>query len=131
MKYTYIQFIRFSLIALVSALIDFGLLTLLVEVYAVHYLIATGLAFIVANIFNYFNSMRFVFQSRFKDSERGKEVSVFFGIAFLGFLLNQSLMVVFTSVFQFYYIFSKVVAAVVIMVFNFFAKKRWLEQKGD
>jgi putative flippase GtrA len=56
------QFVRFLLAGGFSALVDFLLLVLLVQVFSVHYLVASGTSFIVGLILNYLVCIIWVFQ---------------------------------------------------------------------
>ncbi len=122
------QALKFCVVGAICTAIDFGVLILLREVFGVNYLIANVAAFTVSVIVNYFLSMRFVFRGK-KDANKVREFIVFVILSAIGLALNEWLMWLSVSALGLNYIWGKVIATGIVMVYNFFSKKLFLEEK--
>ena len=118
---------KFGVVGIVATVIDFVVLTILTETFSVHYLTSAAIGFIVATLFNYIASMRYVFNSRFGPHEKRKELIIFILLSLVGFGLNQFFMWLFVEFFSIFYIFSKVLATTLVMAWNFVSRKIFIE----
>ncbi len=132
------QFLRFSFVGVTSTIIDFGLLFVLVQVFKFHPITAAAISYIVSLLYNYWGSMKWVFEHR-EDISRSKEMSLFFILSGIGFLLNEFCMwlgKVYCSFYDlnyrtgFYYLLAKLIADIIVSLWNFYSRKRWLDA-GD
>lgn len=121
------QFARFVLVGGTATVIDFAVLALLHYGFNVHYLTATGLAFVISTIYNYWASMRFVFDSPYGKDEKGKELLIFLVLSVLGLLLTEGLMGLLVEYASLNVIVSKVLVTCVVMLFNFITRKQFLD----
>lgn len=121
------QLIRFGIVGLISTLIDFAVLTILTELFGIHYLTSAAIGFIVSTLFNYLASMSYVFNSRFNDGNKKKELLLFLLLSMIGLGLNQLFMWIFVEVLQLFYVIAKVCATVLVMGWNFVSRKLWIE----
>ena len=115
------QVVRFILVGGTSAVLEFSLLVVLVEVLKMGYLPGNILAFSLTNIITYLLSRYFVFSPT--DRKKGHEVILFIVFLSGGLLINQSVL---WSVVEFVgidYRISKVVAILVTIFWNFFTRK--------
>ncbi len=71
--------------------------------------------------------MRYVFNSRFGPHEKRKELIIFILLSVVGLGLNQFFMWLFVEFFSIFYIFSKVLATVLVMAWNFVSRKIFIE----
>lgn len=128
MKKIIIQLIKFGIVGVIAAVIDFGTLMLLKEVLHLDVLVASAMAFSLSVIANYILSMLFVF----KGSENGKvkEFILFVLLSIGGLLLNQFIMWVGTEMLTVYYIWVKMFACIFVPVYNFVTRKIFLEKKA-
>ncbi len=115
------QFARFLLVGGSTALVDFVLLVLFVEVFSVYYLVASGAAFIVGLILNYLVCRSWVFQG-------GKYGQMIEFLAFctgggIGLGLNQIILLLFVGHFSLDYRLSKIISIAVVTLWNFLTKK--------
>ena len=136
MEYLIKQFTKFAGVGLVAFVIDWSTMTFLTEVFGVHYLASTTIGFIVSVIFNYFASMRFVFERR-EGMSRKREFTIFVTLSVIGLGLNNLLMFLFVDMAHIDYRAAKVLATAVVTVFNFVTRKifldagsRWNRDKG-
>lgn len=117
-----IQFIKYIFVGGVAFLFDFGTLYFLTDSLGLHYLISAAFAFIVGLNVNYFLAKYLVFKnSKIKDIKTEYSLIVF--ISFTALLFNQFFLWFFTSIFGLYYLYSKVIAVGLILIYNFIIRK--------
>ena len=118
----FIQFVRYGLVSVIALAVDFGGMVLLVELLSIHYLVAATVSFISGLVVNYLLSRAWVFTDR-KYESRVKEFIVFTGIGIVGLLLNNSIMWLAVEKIGIYYIFSKIIATILVFFWNFGLRK--------
>lgn len=117
-----VQFVRYFFVGGFAFVVDFGLLYILTEYAGLHYLLSATLSFISGLLVNYIISCIWVFSnSKFKS--RLVEFLFFAAIGVVGLLLNDALIWLFTDCIGTHYMFSKIVAAAIVYLWNFFARK--------
>jgi putative flippase GtrA len=117
-----IQLFRYILVGGVAFLVDFTSLFILTQYFGIFYLISAALAFILGLAVNYLLSVRWVFNNR-KLERRSFEFGIFVIIGIVGLGLNEFFIWFFTQDIQIFYLYSKILAAVIILFWNFFARK--------
>lgn len=120
------QFLKFGVVGVLATAIDFAVMILLTELAGLDPVVSAGISFTVSVVFNYLASMRFVFRRR-EDLSRGAEVTVFVILSLVGLAMNELLMWVGSTLLDLNYVLVKVVATAVVMLWNFFSRKRWLD----
>lgn len=126
---TIVQLFRYLFVGGAAFLIDFGVLFALTEWAGVHYLIAAAVAFLAGLCANYMLSIAWVFSSR-RMANRRLEFAVFALIGVVGLGLNELIIWQCTDTLGFHYLVSKMVAAGIVMFWNFFARKLALFRPG-
>ncbi|HJB73427.1 GtrA family protein [Barnesiella viscericola] len=117
-----VQFVRYFFVGGFAFVVDFGLLYILTEYAGLHYLLSATLSFIAGLLVNYIISCLWVFNgSKFKN--RLVEFLFFAAIGVVGLALNDTLIWLFTDCIGTHYMFSKIVAAAMVYLWNFFARK--------
>lgn len=117
-----VQFVRYFFVGGFAFVVDFGLLYILTEYAGLHYLLSATLSFIAGLLVNYIISCLWVFNgSKFKN--RLVEFLFFAAIGVVGLALNDTLIWLFTDSIGTHYMFSKIVAAAMVYLWNFFARK--------
>ena len=129
-----IQFVRYFFVGGFAFIIDFGLLYILTEYAGLHYLLSATLSFIAGLVVrfgmvsrlglnvNYIISCIWVFNnSKFRN--RIVEFLFFAAIGVVGLGFNDLLIWLFTDCIGTHYMFSKIVAAAMVYLWNFFARK--------
>ena len=117
-----VQFVRYFFVGGFAFVVDFGLLYILTEYARLHYLLSATLSFIAGLLVNYIISCIWVFNgSKFKN--RLVEFLFFAAIGVVGLALNDTLIWLFTDCIGTHYMFSKIVAAAMVYLWNFFARK--------
>lgn len=93
-----------------------------VEVFKVYYLTAALIAFLIGSITAYILNVVWVFDKRtFRN--RYVEISIFLLISVVGLIINQYIIWFFTENVHLYYLFSKLIATMIVVIWNFFARK--------
>jgi putative flippase GtrA len=119
---TKIQMFRYLFVGAAAFIVDFLSLFILTDFFGIYYLISAAIAFILGLIANYFFSISWVFNKR-KLKSRHFEFGVFAVIGIVGLGFNEVFIWFFTQDLQLYYLISKIFAAVIILFWNFFARK--------
>lgn len=125
------QFLKFGVVGVVATLIDYGILMLLSQLAGWDPLPASVVSFTVSLVFNYVASMRYVFTRR-DDISRRRELTLFVILSLVGLALNSALMWAGTELLgdgPIAVTLTKVVATCVVMLWNFWSRKHWLEAK--
>jgi putative flippase GtrA len=123
------QILKFCVVGGTAFLIDFGLLIFLTELCGLNYLISTTLAFSVALVFNYFASMRFVFERK-EGLARHHEFIIFVVLSVIGLGINDLCMWAGVDVFDIDYRITKIAVTAIVMIWNFGTRKLFLEKRG-
>lgn len=119
---THIQFFRYIFVGGAAFLVDFGSLFILTQFFGIYYLISAAVAFILGLIANYVLSVNWVFNRRTLNSKTF-EFGIFAVIGIIGLGLNELVIWFFTSELGTYYLISKIISAILILFWNFFARK--------
>ena len=119
---TRIQLFRYMFVGGAAFIIDFVSLFILTDFFGIYYLISAAIAFILGLIANYLLSVNWVFNKRTLEN-RTFEFGIFAIIGIVGLGLNEVFIWFFTQDLQIYYLFSKIFAAIIILFWNFFARK--------
>ena len=123
------QLFRFAIVGVIAAIIDMGVLVVLKEFLFFPVLIASAISFTASVIVNYLLSMAFVFKS--KGENKIKEFVIFVLLSIGGLGLNQLILwlgVTFTTT---YYLIVKILAMIIVPIYNFITRKLFLEAKEN
>ncbi len=127
------QLAKFSVVGFAAFGIDYGVLMLLSQVFGVDPVLSAGISFVVSVVFNYLASMRFVFTRR-DDLSRSRELAIFVALSVIGLLINEVLVwlgVLLAGKSALALTVTKVFATAVVMVWNFWSRKHWLEAPSE
>jgi len=121
------QILRFLIVGFFATVIDIGLLYIFKEVCDISLIISNTMSFTVSVIFNYFASIKFVFNVSKKHSAKR---NFFFFVLFstIGLMLNDLFLLFGVNILNIYYILSKILATIIVMIFNFITRKKFLEK---
>lgn len=128
------QIIKFGAVGFLCFFIEYALLILLRELLGLPVILANTAAFTISAIVNYILSIIFVFDTD-KKANKGTQFAVFFVLAVIGCIINNSVLKLGTMVLDPFwnrsYIIVKPFAAGVVMVYNFITRKIFIEKKPD
>lgn len=119
------QFRRYMLVGGLAFVVDYMMLFLLATQAGFHYQIAAAIAFLCGLIVNYTLCVSWIFDHRSFASKR-HEFLVFSAIGLVGLALNGFLIHLMTELAGLHYLNSKLVAAGLILVFNFSLRRHIL-----
>lgn len=132
------QIVKFGIVGVIATLVDMGVLIFLKEVFDMNPNVAAAISFTVSVIFNYICSMKFVFERR-DDMSRQKEFIIFIVLSIIGLGINEAIMIgldgrleflkVWSLLYRWEYMVRKVVATLVVLIWNFVSRKMLLEKK--
>ena len=121
------EIIRFAIVGGLTFVIDYSLLYALTEYIGFNYLISSALSFTVADLVNYFLCLAFVST----DSRNGTRQFILFILSSVGGLvINQFCMYFFVEVMLMYYMAAKIIATIIVTLWNYITKKKSLEYAG-
>jgi putative flippase GtrA len=119
---TKIQLFRYIFGGGVAFAVDFISLFVLTNYLGIYYLISAAIAFTLGLLLNYILSVKWVFNRRTIEN-RTFEFGIFAFIGIVGLGLNEVFIWFFTQDLQIYYLISKILASIIILFWNFFARK--------
>lgn len=122
------QFIRYLFTGGLAFIVDFGLFALCLYVFEWHYLLANLAGLVAGLILNYALSVAWVFAGCKRTLEKKKfaEFSIFTLIGLAGVGINQLLMFIMVGQLEWLEMLSKMIAAIVVLMWNFGARKLML-----
>ena len=123
----FIQFFRYIFVGGIAFVADAGALWLCEKF--MHYLIAAAIAFVFGLVVNYVLSVCFVFSPDERTTSRTAEFIIYAVIGVIGLGLTELIMWLFTDVIGLYFLLSKIVAAAIVLVWNFVARKKIIYTK--
>ena len=122
-----LQIIKFGIVGIIAAIVDFGVLVALKELLSIDVIIASSISFCVSVAVNYLLSMAFVFKS--KNQNKVKEFTIFVLLSIGGLLLNEVILWVAVEFASLYYLIAKLLATIIVPIYNFITRKIFLESK--
>ncbi|MDF7666159.1 GtrA family protein [Bifidobacterium sp. ESL0745] len=135
------QLVKFGIVGVIAAVIDFGVLNILVAAFHMNNVVASTISFLVSLAFNYWASMKYVFKRR-ADMARWMEGTIFLAAAVVGLGINDLIiwgstlgMAANAAVAQHaMYVLrtniGKIVATVVVAIWNFVIRKWLLDDRS-
>lgn len=146
------QIVKFGVVGVIATLIDMGIYAIFCEIYKANgglqsiciekdwCTLATIISFSVSVTFNYIASMKYVFERR-EDMSRIKEFAIFMILSIIGLGINVAIIRGLNGwglwveknapglIARFAYMYPKVIATLVVLVWNFVSRKITLEKK--
>lgn len=117
-----VQFVRYLFVGGSAFVVDFAALYLLAHFLGMHYLAAASLSYLLGMACNYMISVNWVFDFR-RVAQWQHELIVFGLIGIAGLILNGFAIAVLVESCGLPYLAAKLAAAVLILFFNFGARK--------
>ncbi|MES4787321.1 MAG: hypothetical protein C4294_17650, partial [Nitrospiraceae bacterium] len=111
-------FFKFSMVGVTGATVDFGSLTILHEVLDFPLLPSVAAAFSLAVINNYVWNVLWTYNHHDHSNQHHVKLSKFFVVSLVGLLINLSIVHVMTNVIGIFWLFSKLTATLIVLVWN-------------
>lgn len=121
-----IQIFKFGIVGVIATIIDFIFLYIFRDLFKLSLVASNTLSFCISVIYNYFASLTFVFDVN-KEKSKIKNFIIFIIFSVIGLVLNDFIVVVVTNKLKIHYLISKVIATIIVMIFNFITRKKFLE----
>ena len=121
-----VQIFKFAIVGVVATLIDFLFLYIFREFFKFPVVLANTLSFVISVIYNYTASVKWVFDVNKEKSEK-KQFITFIIFSVIGLLINDLIMWISVDQLNIYYLLAKIIATLIVMVFNFVSRKIFLE----
>lgn len=111
---TLIQLFPYAFVGGIAFIFGFTVLFILTEIFSMYYLISAGIGFIVGTLITYTFSIFWVFDTKIFVN-RQIELGLFILLSFIGLLLTELFMWVFTEFSGIYYLFSKIISSALVL----------------
>lgn len=121
----FFQLIRYTFVGGMAFIVDFSLLYIFTEYFHLYYILSATLSFITGLLVSYVISILWVFRG-FGSANRFQEFLFFALIGIIGLGINAGILWLITDYFGVYYMLSKLITAVIVYFWNFFARKYFL-----
>ena len=120
------QIMKFGVVGGLAFIIDYAILIICKEIFALSVLLSAGIAFTISVIFNYIASIKWVFNvNKEKSAKRNFILFIIFSI--IGLMITELIMWLGTDIIGMNYLIVKIIATAIVMVFNFITRKKFLE----
>ena len=124
-----LQLIKFGIVGVIAAIVDVGVLVVFKELFCFDVLLSSAISFCVSVTVNYILSMSFVFKS--KKQGKVKEFVIFVVLSVGGLCLNQFILWLGVEFTPIHYLVVKIIAMVIVPIYNFITRKIFLESKEN
>ena len=122
------QFVRYMVTGGLAFAVDYGLFVLCYDKFGLHYLIANLVGLVAGLVINYIMSVVWVFSEckRVLENKKTAEFGIFAVVGIAGIGINQLLMYLMVGNLDWNAKVSKIVAAALVLMWNFGARKLML-----
>ena len=124
-----IQIIKFVFVGGTATIIDIVIYYICYNKLNINPLLANIISFTISLVFNYFASVKWVFVLDEKKSKRTMFI-LFIALAVMGLLISELLLFIFINKLFLNKLLSKIIATLIVMVFNFVTRKLLLEKRN-
>ena len=120
------EVIRFLIVGGGCFLLEYILLYVLIEYMHIGYLVSSAIAFTVSLLVNYILCLLVVFNVKHQSS---LEIGLFIITSLIGLIINQGVMWFLVEIIAWWYMFAKVIASGIVMIWNYITKRYILIRK--
>jgi putative flippase GtrA len=122
-----LQMFKFAIVGGTAFLIDYIILIICKEVFHLDTLLSAAIGFTISTVVNYILSVTWVFDV--SDKHSGKRNFIIFVIfSFMGLGLTELMMWIGVDLLKISYLIIKIIATIIVMIFNFVSRKIFLEK---
>ena len=118
----FLQFFRYIFVGGTAFVVDFFFLYFFSDICGIYNLISGVLSFIISVLVNYIMSTKWVFNQENIENKL-VEFNLFIIISTIGLVFTEILLYVFTDIIGLYYLISKIIAAIIVLFWNFIARR--------
>ena len=121
-----LQIFKFGIVGGTAFVIDYGIMVFCKEVLNLDVLLSAFFGFTISVIYNYIASVKWVFDVD-RDKSKTKNFILFIIFSVIGLLLTELIMWFGTDIINISYLIVKIIATIIVMIFNFITRKIFLE----
>lgn len=121
-----LQFLRYIFVGGIATIVDWGILYIFTEFIHLYYILSSVISFIAGLLINFILSKKLVFQSNESKTGIMTEFIVYGVIGAVGLGITTLLMLLLTGYMKLYYMLSKVIATILVLLWNYIARKKIL-----
>lgn len=118
----FLQFFRYIFVGGTAFVVDFFFLYFFSDICGIYYLISAVMSFIISVLVNYIMSTKWVFNQR-NIENKVLEFNLFILISTIGLIFTEILLYFFTDIVGLYYLISKIISAIIVLIWNFLARR--------
>ncbi|MGM5485372.1 MAG: GtrA family protein [Nanobdellota archaeon] len=118
------RFIKFAIVSGIGMVVNLSVLYLLTDIFNVFYLLSESVAFVMAATNNFLLNNRWSFRQWHKGNNKIKYMK-FMAIASLCLVLNLSALYALTDLVGIYYMYSQVIASILVLLTSFTLNSLW------
>ena len=113
------QIFKFTIVGGIATLIDFIFLYIFREILNLDVILSNTLSFTISVIYNYIASIKWVFDVN-KNKNSKIQFILFVILSIIGLLINNGILYLLTYLIGIYYLLSKIMATLIVMIFNLY-----------
>lgn len=117
------EIFKYLVAGTLAFLCDFSILWASTEFLGLHYLISNTLGYTVGMLVAYILNTRWVFSHRRYENQTRRELLLFNMIVLMGLGSSELMMALMVETLSIHYLWAKIIASVLVVGFNFAAKK--------
>jgi putative flippase GtrA len=118
----FVQFFRYVFVGGTAFIVDCFFLYFFSDICGIYYLISAVFSFIISVLVNYMMSTKWVFNQN-NIENKVLEFNLFILISTIGLVFTEILLYFFTDICGIYYLISKIISAIIVLFWNFFARR--------
>ena len=119
----FLQFFRYAIVGGIATVVDWGALYLLTEFAHMHHLVSAIFSFILGLLTNFLLSKRFVCNGSKTRVNGLVEFAGYAAIGVIGLGITELILFLLTDLLGLHYMISKAIATVVVLFWNYLARK--------
>lgn len=118
----FLQLFRYVFVGGTAFIVDCVFLYFFSDICGIYYLISAVFSFIISVLVNYMMSTKWVFNQN-NIENKVLEFNLFILISTIGLVFTEILLYFFTDICGIYYLISKIISAIIVLFWNFFARR--------
>ena len=122
-----LQIFKFGIVGGIAFIIDYSIMVICKEILGFSVLLSAFFGFTISVIYNYIASVKWVFDVN-KEKSKTKNFIIFVIFSVIGLILTELIMWFGTDVIKISYLIVKIIATIIVMIFNFVTRKIFLEK---
>lgn len=122
----FLQIFKFVMVGGLAFIIDYVTLIICTEIFKIPILLGSAIAFSLSVIVNYILSVKWVFDVD-ENKSKSKNFIIFIIFSVIGLILTEIIMWLGVDIIKISYLIVKIIATLIVMVFNFITRKLFLE----